>query len=100
MDKNSELNLDVWGEENISNNTVKAINNIDDYDIFSPVLDYYEPTRKSETKTNQTNQTNQINQINQTNQTNQTNKINKKPKKKNNKTILRVERDDIWSDYY
>lgn len=97
-----ELNLDIWENNDIDqtdiikNKQIIDTTNINNdsknnHDIFSSLLDYYEPTRKTNKiiKNNDTNVN--ISKIQTTKK--------KKKKPKNIKMSLKIDRDDKWLDY-
>lgn len=109
QDHRADLNLDIWEDNEPMNKTISQVtisNDINDCDdLFSVVLNHYEPSRKTNTIQTNDKKTSNIQVQNQTNQANnvqkQNNQINspKKKKKSKNRAVIRMERDDQWSDY-
>ena len=97
-DLKAALNLDIWGDDEPSNifpTTIDSYEKRDCNDLFSDVLNHYEPTRKTDT----------VNLTQPNTQTTKTQPITTQPSKKKKKRMnkvkvsLKVERDDEWSDY-
>lgn len=107
--KKSDLNLDIWEDNELINKNVVSVSsstnqhNVEDTsDLFSSVLNHYEPTHKSSSEQNKIITNVQKTKVAQKipNQVPKTkNKSKKKKKLKNVKVSLKFEGDNKWSEY-